>query len=87
MDYPDLSLYERSVTSRFLVLLTPDYHNLPLISLKEIAIKILNDPKTSVSEHAKRKYILEIEKQKSVYSFQRYITNLTMKGCNLSLNQ
>jgi hypothetical protein len=84
--HPDLSNYGNSVTSRFMVLLTPEYHKATLPELKEIALNILNDPETSVSIHKKRSYEMEIHKQKSVSQFQFYITNLTMKGCNLSLN-
>lgn len=84
--HPDLSMYGNSVTSRFMVLLTPEYHKASLPELKEIALNILNDPGTSVSVHKKRHYEMEIYKQKSITRFQTYIANLTMKGCNLSLN-
>ena len=84
--HPDLSMYEASITSRFMVLLTPEYHKATLQDMKEIALNILNDPATSVSIHKRRGYELEIAKMKSVTQFQFYITNLTMKGCKLSMN-
>ena len=84
--HPDLSKYGNSVTSRFMVLLTPEYHKATIQELKEVALNILNDPETSVSVHKKRHYEMEIHNQKSVSQFQFYITNLTMKGCNLSYN-
>ena len=84
--HPDLSIYENTVTSRFMVLLTPEYHKATLQEMKEVAINILEDPTTSVSIHKKREYLLNIEKMRSVPQFQFYITNLTMKGCKLSMN-
>ena len=84
--HPDLSQYENTVTSRFMVLLTPEYHNATLEEMKEIALNILNDPTTSVSTHKRKGYELEIDRMRSITQFQFYITNLTMKGCKLSLN-
>lgn len=83
----DLYNDENSVTNRFLSLLRPEYHNKTLFELKEIAIKILNDPTTHVSEHKKKEYLLNFEKMRSLTQFQFYLTNITMKGSNLSLNQ
>lgn len=85
-DYPDLSIYDQSVTSRFMVLLTPEYHNATLEEMQDVALSILRDPTTHVSTHKRNGYELEISKMKSVSQFQFYITNLTMKGCKLSLN-
>lgn len=84
--HPDLSIYENTVTSRFMVLLTPEYHKATLEEMKEVALNILNDPKTSVSVRKRKGYELEIAKMRSVAQFQFYITNLTMKGSKLSLN-
>lgn len=84
--HPDLSIYDNTVTSRFMVLITPEYHKASLQEMKEVAINILEDPTTSVSVHKKREYLLNIEKMRSVPQFQFYITNLTMKGCKLSMN-
>lgn len=84
--HPDLSQYENTVTSRFMVLLTPEYHKATLEEMKEVALNILNDPTTSVSVHKRKGYELEIAKMRSVAQFQFYITNLTMKGCKLSMN-
>ncbi len=83
--HPDLSVYGNSVTSRFMVLLTPEYHKATLSELKEVAINILRDPETSVSVHKRKEYEMHIHAQQSVYHFQRYVTNLSMKGCNLPL--
>ncbi|HRT03840.1 MAG TPA: hypothetical protein P5513_07865 [Candidatus Diapherotrites archaeon] len=83
----DLYNDENSVTNRFLNLLRPEYHNKTLFELKDIAIKILNDPTTHISEHKKKEYLLNFEKMRSLTQFQFYLTNITMKGSNLSLNQ
>ena len=84
-NHPDLSNYGNSVTARFMVLLTPEYHMATLADLLEVAKNILEDPDTSVSVHKKREYLLHMLRMKSKVQFQTYITNLTMKGCNLPL--
>ena len=84
--HPDLSMYENTVTSRFMVLLTPEYHKATLDEMKEVALNILNDPTTAVSVHKRKGYELEIAKMRSVTQFQFFITNLAMKGCKLSYN-
>lgn len=83
--HPDLSEYGNSVTARFMVLLTPEYHRATIQELKEVAVNILNDSETSVSVYKRREYEQHIARMKSVIQFQTYITNLTMKGCNLPL--
>ena len=84
--YPDLSAYGNTVTSRFMVLLTPEYHRASIAELKVLALRILDDPETAVSERKKIEYIHNIQKMRSTPQFQMYLANLTMKGCNLSLN-
>ena len=83
--YPDLYQSDRSVTSRFMNLLKPQYHKETLPSLKELAMDILNDPTTHVSDHKKKEYQMNIEKMKSISQFQFYLTNIAMNGSNLSL--
>ena len=83
--HPDLSNYENSVTSRFMILLTPEYHQATLMELLVVARNILDDPETSVSLHKKKEYLLHLERMNSKVQFQTYITNLSMKGCNLPL--
>jgi hypothetical protein len=84
--HPDLSNCDKSVTSRLLTLLKPEYHKISLNELKEVALEILNDPETHVSVHKRKEYELNIARMKSLTQFQFYLANLTMKGCNLSLN-
>lgn len=84
--HPDLSDCDSSVTSRFMILLTPEYHKTDIQDLKEIALNILNDPGTSVSDQKRIEYETNINKLKSTVQLQFYLTNLTMKGCNLSLH-
>jgi hypothetical protein len=84
--YPDLSAYGNTVTSRMMVLLTPEYHKASIAELKQIAIRILEDPETSVSERKKIEYLNNLSKMRTVPQFQTYLTNLVMKGCRLSTN-
>jgi len=83
--HPDLYQNDHSVTSRFLNLLKPEYHNRTLPQLKELALNILNDPTTHVSDHKRKEYLLNIERMRSLTQFQFYLTNISMKGSNLSL--
>ena len=83
--HPDLSAYDKSVTSRLMVLLTPEYHRATLAELLEIARNIINDPETSASIHKRKDYLFHFERMKSKIQFQTYLTNLAMKGCNLPL--
>jgi hypothetical protein len=81
----DLSKCESSVTSRLFILLKPEYHKLPLLELKDLALEILDDPGTSVSVHKKREIRMNIERTRYATQLQTYITNLSMRGSNLSL--
>lgn len=83
--YPDLFLQERSATKRLSILLTPEYHKISLQELNEKAIKILNLEDTIISDKKKQEYINNFKKQKSTIEFQYYITNIIMKGSNLTL--
>ncbi len=83
--HPDLSAYENTVTSRMMVLLTPEYHRATLAELLEVARNIINDPTTAASTHKRKDYLYHFENMKSRVQFQTYITNLAMKGCNLPL--
>jgi hypothetical protein len=85
--HPDLYGNDRSITSRFLDLLRPEHHKKTLPQLKEMALNILNDPTTYVSDHKRKEYELNIEKMKSLTQFQFYLANISMKGSNLSMNQ
>jgi len=85
--HPDLYGNDRSVTSRFLNLLKPEYHKITLAQLKDVALNILNDPTTHVSDHKRKEYQLNIEKMKSLSQFQFYLANISMKGSNLSIHE
>jgi hypothetical protein len=83
--YPDLYFKDRSITYRFSLLLGPEYHDCTLEELKEKAIEILNLEDTIVSDKKKKEYILNFEKQKSKVQLQFYLSNIVMKGSNLTL--
>lgn len=84
--YPDLFKIEKSVTKRFSILLNPDHHNSSLSQLKEEALEILNLPDTIVSKEKKMEYEKNILRMKSLVQFQFYLSNIILKGSNLSLN-
>jgi len=83
--YPDLFLQERSATKRLSILLTPEYHKCTLQELNEKAVEILNLEDTIVSDEKKLDYIQKFKQQKDKLSFQKYLTNILMKGSNLTL--
>ena len=85
-NYPDLFLQEKSATKRLSTLLEPQYHKLTLPELIEKAKDILNLEDTTVSDKKKVEYITNFGKQKSKLQMQYYLTNILMKGSNMSLN-
>ena len=84
-EHPDLYFEERSVTSRFAKLLGPKYHKLSLEELKSLAIQVLNMEDTHVSDHKRKEYILNFDKQRTKLQLQQYLTNIMLKGSNLSM--
>lgn len=83
--FPDLFLQERSATKRLSTLLTPQYHKCSLEELRNKGIEILNLNDTIVSPKKKQEYLFNFDKQTSKIMFQIYITNIVMKGSNLSM--
>jgi len=84
-EFPDLFLQERSVTKRLSILLTPKYHKSSLQELIQEAIEILNLEDTIISDKKKEEYFTNLKKQKSVIQLQYYITNILMRGSNLTI--
>ncbi len=83
--FPDLFLKERTATKRLSALLTPQYHKCTLEKLRQKGIEILNLDDTILSPKKKHEYITNFDKQKSKTMFQIYITNIVMRGSNLSM--
>ena len=83
--FPDLFLQERSATKRLSVLLTPTYHRSSLSEIISEAIKILTLEDTVVSDNKKKEYIQNFKNQKNKLQMQYYLTNIVMKGSNLTV--
>lgn len=83
--FPDLYFEEKSITKRFSVLLTPEYHKKSLSELKEAALEILNMEDTHVSDKKRKFYIEQLDITKTKLRMQNMITNIVLSGSNLSM--
>lgn len=84
-NHKDLSEIDKSLSYHLFKLLTPAYHNYPLDKLKQEVLDILDDPKISASEITRKKNILIVDRIKSKTELLMWITNLSLKGSNLSV--